>query len=166
MSATENATTLACEKETTNGDRNGSCVLHIRCGTRCLADPRKPAPGLEPFTSCAGQYVLCTCFLCGDCVEAEEQKVRVQIAISENAIACHNDIGLVRRFSRHRFCSDVHERMYLAELEKIALTRLQNARIPAQHASPIPEDVFLEVPTSKADNNEQALSLIPRPSPA
>lgn len=81
-------------------------------------------------------------------------------------LACHNDIGLVRRFSRHRFCSDVHERMYLAELEKIALTRLQNARIPAQHASPIPEDVFLEVPTSKADNNEQALSLIPRPSPA
>src|ERR1700724_2313590 len=53
-----------------------------------------------------------------------------------NCLACHNDIGLVRRFSHRRFCSDEHEQLYLAELEKIALARLESARIDAQNAIP------------------------------
>lgn len=81
-------------------------------------------------------------------------------------LACHNDIGLVRRFSRRRFCSSEHEQMYLAELEKIGLTRLQNARVPVQQASPIPEDVCVDLSASTVENQEQALSLMVHPSPA
>jgi hypothetical protein len=81
-------------------------------------------------------------------------------------LACHNDIGRVRRFSRRRFCSNEHEQMYLAELEKIELARLQNARVHFQQASPIPEDVCVDLIASKVENEEQALSLLVHPSPA
>jgi hypothetical protein len=42
-------------------------------------------------------------------------------------LGCQSDLGLFRRLAQRRFCSDDHEVMYLAELQKLALTRLHVA---------------------------------------
>ena len=45
---------------------------------------------------------------------------------------CPNDIGLFRRFGRHRFCCDEHEHEYFRELDRLAIERLRNARPAAK----------------------------------
>ena len=45
--------------------------------------------------------------------------------------ACRNRIGLFRRLSHQRFCSEEHERVYLAELQALAIIRLHSAAAAA-----------------------------------
>jgi len=49
-------------------------------------------------------------------------------------LVCECDLGFFRRLSKNRFCTDEHERQYLAELKEVALGRLRSAgsRIPSQ----------------------------------
>lgn len=46
-----------------------------------------------------------------------------------NCLACQNDLSIFRRVAHHRFCCQDHERMYMAELQKIAVARLRSARM-------------------------------------
>ena len=40
-------------------------------------------------------------------------------------LVCRGDVGFLRRLIQHRFCCREHERMYLAELEEVAVMRLR-----------------------------------------
>lgn len=40
-------------------------------------------------------------------------------------LVCRGDVGFLRRLVQHRFCCREHERMYLAELEEVAVMRLR-----------------------------------------
>ena len=44
---------------------------------------------------------------------------------SGKCLICRNDVGFLRRLVQHRFCCREHERMYLAELEEVAVMRLR-----------------------------------------
>ena len=81
-------------------------------------------------------------------------------------LACRRNLGLLRKLSRRRFCSDKHERLYLEELQKIALTRLANARMAAESAHPIPDDVSVDLTAAKETQAEQKLCLVIHPSRA
>lgn len=50
-------------------------------------------------------------------------------------LACQKKLSLFRRLDRQRFCCDEHETVYLAELDKLAVERLQSARIAAATAA-------------------------------
>jgi len=53
---------------------------------------------------------------------------KINIRNSKNGgecLVCRSDVGFLRRLIQHRFCCREHERMYLAELEEVALMRLR-----------------------------------------
>jgi hypothetical protein len=50
-------------------------------------------------------------------------------AKERHCLFCSGSLRLFRRLGRKSFCSDEHERKYLAELGKIAMVRLQTAGI-------------------------------------
>jgi len=81
-------------------------------------------------------------------------------------LACRRNLGLFQKLLRGRFCSAEHERLYLEELEKIALTRLANARTAAESARPIPDDVSVDLTSSKETQAEQNLCFMIHPSRA
>lgn len=43
-------------------------------------------------------------------------------------LACQKELGAFHRLARHRFCSEQHEKIYLTELETLAMARLGSAR--------------------------------------
>jgi hypothetical protein len=54
--------------------------------------------------------------------------LNIDIRNSKNGrecLVCRSNVGFLRRLIQHRFCSREHERMYLAELEEVALMRLR-----------------------------------------
>ena len=54
--------------------------------------------------------------------------VKIEIASKLcTCLVCHCDLGLFRRLTKNRFCSDEHEEQYLAELKEVALARLRIA---------------------------------------
>lgn len=71
-------------------------------------------------------------------------------------LGCQGEIGLFRRIARHRFCSDDHEHQYFAELDELAIQRLQMARPAAgeRHVSAVAHEILIPVP---ADHQEQSL---------
>ena len=44
---------------------------------------------------------------------------------ADKCLACGAKIGLLRSFSKQRFCSEKHEQQHIEELHTIALRRLQ-----------------------------------------
>jgi hypothetical protein len=53
---------------------------------------------------------------------------KIDIRSSKNGgecLVCHSNVGFLRRLIQYRFCSQEHERMYLAELEEVAVMRLR-----------------------------------------
>jgi hypothetical protein len=70
-------------------------------------------------------------------------------SLTQKCMACHNDIGLVRRLTHHRFCSEQHEQMYLVELQKLAVARLRSARLAM-----VPPETAVELPLNNAEGGE------------
>jgi hypothetical protein len=42
-------------------------------------------------------------------------------------LVCQRGLGFFRRLTKQRFCTDEHEKQYLAELKEVALGRLRSA---------------------------------------
>ena len=70
-------------------------------------------------------------------------------------LACRKELGLFHRLAHHRFCSEQHEHVYLAELEEIALARLQGARIAISLDARV-EDALNRKDQANADNQQLA----------
>lgn len=72
-------------------------------------------------------------------------------------LACQEDLSLFRRLDRQRFCCEEHETLYLAELDKLAIERLQNARCAAPSTQPSLERLAtsLEVTLQRADFRQE-----------
>lgn len=83
-------------------------------------------------------------------------------------LACHNEIGLHRRLSHQHFCSEEHERVYLAELQSLAITRLHSASAaaPAPSATPALNHRPAEAAAPVAPQAEQTQALIVHPEAA
>ena len=54
-------------------------------------------------------------------------------------LVCQSDLGLFRRLTKNRFCTDEHEQQYMAELKEVALGRLRNAgsRLAPRDKTPV-----------------------------
>lgn len=91
--------------------------------------------------------LLPTLFLAHFCYKAMAAKNRIDAGSSpiRTCLACQKKISLLRRLDRQRFCCDEHETVYLAELDKLAIERLQNARISASTAGPTIERLTTSV---------------------
>jgi hypothetical protein len=72
--------------------------------------------------------------------------IRSQHNWRATCLACLKEIGMFRRLAHHRFCCEEHESTYMAELERVAIERLHNARISTS--------------VNPVSGGEQALSLI------
>ena len=45
----------------------------------------------------------------------------------KECLSCHGKIGWFRRMANHRFCCQEHEEAFFVELQKLAISRLQQA---------------------------------------
>jgi len=68
-------------------------------------------------------------------------------------LACQTGLGLFHRLAHHRFCSEQHEQVYLTELEEIALSRLQGARITVSFDSRV-ESALQRSEEAKAEGRQ------------
>jgi len=62
----------------------------------------------------------------------------VQVQNSPNpkkCLVCQQSLGFLRRLAKRHFCSEKHEKQYLAELGEIAIVRLQTARTRVRRVS-------------------------------
>lgn len=56
---------------------------------------------------------------------------------TSRCLACRTRIGLFRRFSHQRFCSEEHEQLYLSELQTLAITRLHDSCAAGDVSRPV-----------------------------
>jgi hypothetical protein len=83
---------------------------------------------IDPWLSLLMLPLLYLAHLCWKMIAGPSQKLP-----SLKCLVCGNEISAFRRLGNHRFCSNKHEQMYLAELEQLAIERLVSAmgRAPA-----------------------------------
>jgi len=79
---------------------------------------------------------------------------RLRTNPAPKCLACQTELGVFHRFAHHRFCSEQHEQVYLAELEEVALARLQGARLA------ISLDSRVQNALSGSETNAEARELV------